>query len=197
VPTSACRVCETPIADSGLGRPPRYCSPACRQRAYRARQRVPEQRPERPRRVRRPNPPADAVERDVPHLERRQLLAWRGVLEVQTAILPALEAELRQRTGLTLSEFDVLYQLWRMPDKQHRIGDLARAVLVTPGGVTRIVGRLEERGLVRRLSATGRQAVMTQLTPRGDRELQAAMDVHFEACSGCSSSTSTTPTSIG
>ena len=58
--------------------------------------------------------------------------------------------------------------------------DLARAVLVTPGGVTRIVARLEERGLVRRVSATGRQAVLTRLTPRGEREIAAAMDVHFD-----------------
>jgi DNA-binding MarR family transcriptional regulator len=178
--TPTCRVCDTPIEAGEQGRPPRYCSAACRQRAYRARQRVPDRRPERARRVRRAEPPPDIAEKDVPHLERRELLAWRGVLEVQTAILPALEAELRQRTGLTLSEFDVLYQVWRMPDKQRRMVDLARAVLVTPGGVTRIVARLEERGLVRRITATGRQAVLTRLTPLGEKELDAAMDVHFD-----------------
>ncbi|ODU00419.1 MAG: hypothetical protein ABS81_23680 [Pseudonocardia sp. SCN 72-86] len=120
------------------------------------------------------------LERDVPHLGRRELLAWRGVLEVQAAILPTLEVELRGHTGLTLSEFDVLYQLWRTPEKQHRMRDLAKAVLVTPAGVTRIVGRIEERGLVRRLSADGRQAVVTRLTVRGERELQRAMGVHFD-----------------
>ncbi|MCI2422124.1 MarR family transcriptional regulator [Saccharopolyspora sp. K220] len=116
----------------------------------------------------------------MPHLTRRELLAWRGVLEVQTTILPTLERELRENTGLTLSEFDVLYQLWRTPERQCRMVDLARAVLVTPGGVTRIVTRLEERGLVRRLTTAGRQAVTTQLTAQGQRELDAAMDVHFQ-----------------
>ncbi|MFC4946563.1 MarR family winged helix-turn-helix transcriptional regulator [Pseudonocardia sp. GCM10023141] len=120
------------------------------------------------------------MEKAVPHLSSRELLAWRGVLEVQSAILPALEAELRQSVGITLSEFDVLYQLWRTPEKQRRMIDLARAVLVTPGGITRIVARLEERGLVRRVSAAGRQAVLTRLTPRGERETAAAMDVHFD-----------------
>ncbi|WP_432844965.1 MarR family winged helix-turn-helix transcriptional regulator [Amycolatopsis sp. CA-161197] len=120
------------------------------------------------------------MEKAVPHLSSRELLAWRGVLEVQTAILPALEAELRQSVGLTLSEFDVLYQLWRTPEKRRRMVDLARAVLVTPGGITRIVARLEERGLVRRDSTPGRQAVLTHLTPRGEREIAAAMDVHFD-----------------
>jgi DNA-binding MarR family transcriptional regulator len=141
---------------------------------------MPARAPEQPRRTRQLAPPPSPIERDVPHLERRELLAWRGVLEVQTAVLPALEAELRQHTGLTLSEFDVLYQLWRMPDKRRRMNDLARAVLVTPGGVTRIVARLEDRGFVQRLSTTGRQAVVTALTARGERELHSAMDVHFD-----------------
>lgn len=180
MPVATCRVCRSELATNGLGRPPRYCSAACRQRAYRARQRVPADGPERPRRTRRPAPPSAPTERDVPHLERRELLAWRGVLEVQTVILPALEAELRQQTGLTLSEFDVLYQLWRTPEKRRRMVDLARAVLVTPGGVTRIVGRLEDRGLVERQSATGRQAVVTRLTAQGEQELRAAMEVHFD-----------------
>lgn len=179
MPTPTCLVCQGPTTTGGHGRPPRYCSAACRQRAYRIRQQTLAVEPDRPRRVRRPALPPQAVEKDAPHLDRRELLAWRGVLEVQTAILPALEVELRQRTGLTLSEFDVLYQLWRMPDEQSRMVDLAHAVLVTPGGVTRIVARLEERGLVRRVSTMGPQAVLTQLTAAGEHELDAAMDVHF------------------
>ncbi|GGX15936.1 XF1762 family protein [Streptomyces chartreusis] len=34
-----CPQCKGPIAAAATGRPPRYCSPACRQRAYRRRQR--------------------------------------------------------------------------------------------------------------------------------------------------------------
>ena len=34
-----CRQCATAISWSGSGRPPLYCSPACRQHAYRERQR--------------------------------------------------------------------------------------------------------------------------------------------------------------
>jgi hypothetical protein len=35
----ACYSCATPIEWKGIGRPPLYCSPACRQQAYRDRQR--------------------------------------------------------------------------------------------------------------------------------------------------------------
>ena len=178
---ATCRVCQTELTTTGAGRPPRYCSAACRQRAYRARREQPAaERVEHARLPRRPKPSQEPIERPVPQLTPAELLAWRGVLEVQSIILPALEADLRQKRGLTLSEFDVLYQLWRMPDKQRRMVDLARALLVTAGGVTRIVSRLEGRGLVERVSANGRQAVLTRLTTRGERELQAAMDVHFE-----------------
>jgi DNA-binding MarR family transcriptional regulator len=181
VAEATCRVCHNELTTTGAGRPPRYCSAACRQRAYRARQRVLAPEPtERVRRPRRPKPAQEPIERAVPHLTAQELLAWRGILEVQSVVLPALEAELRQELGLVLSEFDVLYQLWRMPDKQRRMVDLARALLVTAGGVTRIVSRLEKRGLVERVSASGRQAVITRLTRRGERELQAAMDVHFD-----------------
>lgn len=34
--------------------------------------------------------------------------------------------------------------------------------------------------MVQRLSRTGRQAVVTALTARGERVLQSAMDVHFD-----------------
>ncbi|MFF4311708.1 XF1762 family protein [Streptomyces sp. NPDC001507] len=34
-----CSECQNPIPTAATGRPPRYCSPACRQRAYRRRQR--------------------------------------------------------------------------------------------------------------------------------------------------------------
>jgi DNA-binding MarR family transcriptional regulator len=119
------------------------------------------------------------AEPKVPHLSRRQMRAWRGFLEARAVLLPALEADLRNRTRLSLSEFDVLYQLWRMPERTLRMTDLARAVLVTPSGVTRIVSRLERRGIVERNSASGRQAVATRLTALGEKELQAAMEVHF------------------
>ncbi|WP_460498018.1 TetR/AcrR family transcriptional regulator [Glycomyces tarimensis] len=35
-----CAVCGDPIAAAGTGRPPKYCSPACRQRAFRAKQKA-------------------------------------------------------------------------------------------------------------------------------------------------------------
>ncbi|GAA1718272.1 MarR family winged helix-turn-helix transcriptional regulator [Streptomyces yatensis] len=118
-------------------------------------------------------------ERAVPHLSGQQLRAWRGVLELQAVLMPKLEAELREETGLTINEFDVLYQLWRAPGGVRRVGDLAHDVLVTPGGVTRLADRLVDRGLVERRREDGRQAVELALTSAGGHRIRAAMDVRF------------------
>jgi DNA-binding MarR family transcriptional regulator len=115
----------------------------------------------------------------VPFLSESELRAWRGLLEVGSRLLPDLEAELQKTTGLTLSEFDVLYQIWRAPRHRLRMKDLAEALLVTPSGVTRIVDRLSTRGWVERVSKQGRQAVETRLLPAGQAGLDEAMRVHF------------------
>jgi DNA-binding MarR family transcriptional regulator len=171
----SCPVCKDEINMAHVGRRPRYCSAACRQRAYLLRKNGPVPRADREDPPSAPQP----VERAVPHLTSPELLAWRGLLELHAKMLPALDNELRTRTNLTVSEFDVLYQLWRMPEGRCRMVDLSRAVLVTPGGVTRIVDRLKRAGLVGRTKTAGRQAVTAELTAKGSAELQRAMDVHF------------------
>ncbi|MER7499292.1 MarR family transcriptional regulator [Nonomuraea pusilla] len=172
-PEGLCQECGAELPRWTTGRPSRYCSPACRQRAYRARLRsgVTPAATE--------DGEASAHEREVPHLTERQLMAWRGMLEVESRILPLLDADLRRRADVTINEFDVLYQLWIAPGQRCRMKDLADAVLVTPSGITRMVVRLEERGLVRRVTEQGRQAVEAELTPEGERRLRQAMDAHF------------------
>ncbi|MGW7616476.1 MarR family winged helix-turn-helix transcriptional regulator [Streptomyces antimycoticus] len=115
----------------------------------------------------------------MPHLSSQQLRAWRGVLELQAVLMPKLEAELREETGLTINEFDVLYQLWRAPGGVRRVGDLANDVLVTRGGVTRLADRLVDRGLIEQRREEGRQAVQLALTSTGGHQIRAAMDVRF------------------
>lgn len=167
-----CTVCATPIpASTGPGRPSRYCSASCRQRAYRARHSGAEAAAQ--------SSATPFHEREVPHLTEGELLAWRGMLELQSRALPLLDGELRVRTGLTINEFDVLYQLWIAPGQRRRMRDLAHVVVVTPSGITRLVDRLARRGLVGRVADEGRQAVEALLTSRGERLLRRAMDVHF------------------
>ncbi len=116
---------------------------------------------------------------EVPHLSHAELLAWRGLLETEARLIPLLDLELRERCNMSVNEFDVLYQLRRAPQMRRRMKDLAAAVLVTPGGITRLVARLEERGWVTRAGQSGVQAVEAVLTASGRKALDDAMDAHF------------------
>jgi hypothetical protein len=69
-------------------------------------------------------------ERAVPHLAEDELLAWRGMLELEARVLAVLDAELREKRGMSISEFDALYQLWIQPGGRCRMKDLASRLLV-------------------------------------------------------------------
>jgi DNA-binding MarR family transcriptional regulator len=119
-------------------------------------------------------------ERSVPHLTEDELLAWRGLLELEARVLSVLDAELRDKRDLSISEFDALYQLWIQPGSRCRMKDLAASLLVSRGGVTKLIIRLESKGLVRRISEPGLQAVEAELTGAGESALADAMDTHFD-----------------
>jgi DNA-binding MarR family transcriptional regulator len=108
------------------------------------------------------------------------LLAWRGLLEVHARVLSLLDMELRDKQDMSLSEFDALYQLWLQPGGRCRMGELASRLLVSRGGATKLINRLADKGLVRRLSRPGLQAVEAELTPEGEAALSQAMDLHFD-----------------
>ena len=77
-----------------------------------------------------------------------------------------LDDDLRTTHGLTLSSYEVLLFLAWSPDRRMRMGDLAGRVLITLSGVTRLIGRLEREGLVRRErtpeDGRGSYAVLTE-----------------------------------
>jgi DNA-binding MarR family transcriptional regulator len=119
-------------------------------------------------------------ERAVPHLSESELLAWRGLLELEARVLTVLDAELREKQDLSVGEFDALYQLWIQPGGHARMKDIANRLLVSRGGATKLIIRLEKRGLVRRVSQAGLQAVTAELTAAGEAVLAEAMDTHFD-----------------
>jgi DNA-binding MarR family transcriptional regulator len=125
-------------------------------------------------------PDGSGHERAVPHLSEDELLAWRGLLELEARVLSALDAELRDKRGMSIGEFDALYQLWLQPGARCRMKDLANSLLVSRGGVTKLISRLEAKGLVRRVSQPGLQAVQAELTVAGEAALADAMDTHFD-----------------
>ncbi len=86
--------------------------------------------------------------------------------------------DLEAATALPLGSYNVLRLLQEAPDCRLRLGELARAVLLTRSGVTRLANRLERAGLLRREGhARDRRGSCAVLTDRGREEWRRARAV--------------------
>ncbi len=106
--------------------------------------------------------------------------AWRAFLDAQASILRRLEAELVAEEGMTLAEYDVLYQLAVAADRRLRMTELSERVRLSRSGLTRLVDRLVEAGLVTRgHCASDRRGTFAVLTPAGVDRVRRARPVHL------------------
>src|SRR3712207_2199944 len=80
-----------------------------------------------------------------------ELSAWTGFLRTYATVVRELDEELTERHGLPLSSYDVLVQLSGAPDGRLRMSHLAEAVLLSRSGLTRLVARLADQGLIERV----------------------------------------------
>lgn len=93
---------------------------------------------------------------------------------VHAEVLTAIEHELRVRHDLSVSEFEGLAHLPPRGGLRHQ--QLAERVILTRSALTRMVDRLEARGLVRReVSVDDRRGVSVCLTDEGRRLRRAAV----------------------
>jgi DNA-binding MarR family transcriptional regulator len=99
-----------------------------------------------------------------PKGDRGGLAAFQALLRAHATVTRRLERGL-SGSPLSLSEYDVLVTLVAAPEATLRMKDLAARVLLTKSGITRLVDRLVERGLVSRhdcpVDRRGQYAVLT------------------------------------
>jgi DNA-binding MarR family transcriptional regulator len=113
-------------------------------------------------------------------LSETELRAWQALLHAHQKVTRALDAELRTEHGLSIAAYDVLLRLARAPERTLRMTDLAERVMMSPSGLTRVVDRLVDAGLVRRDRVQGDARVMlAQLTDEGRRTLRRAARTHL------------------
>lgn len=100
----------------------------------------------------------------------------RGFLRYQGHL-----ADLFDRHGITMSAFDVLATLLRSgPPYRVTAGELAGISLVSTGGITQRLDRLENAGLVtRERDPDDRRVVYACLTEKGLEVTRAVADDHF------------------
>ena len=108
-------------------------------------------------------------------------MLWRRFVETHAAIVRRLDESLRAQSGLTLSSFEVLYELVKAPGNRLRMAELADRLLFTRSGVTRLVDRLVRDGYVERNDCVhdgrGVNAILTQ---KGFDVFEAAAEPHID-----------------
>ena len=108
--------------------------------------------------------------------------AWARLQRVHAAAARVLGARLAEDHELTLNDYDALLHLSRAEDGCMRLVDLADRLLLTASGVTRLLERLEEAGLVERASCPAdRRVTYAVITDRGRGRLAAASRAHGAA----------------
>src|SRR4051794_17088740 len=113
--------------------------------------------------------------------EEDEVRTWVRFLATHGAITRELEAQLMGAHGLTLSDYDVLVQIARAPECKMRNIELAKAVVLTRSGVTRLVDGLERDGLVTRVSCSSdKRGTFVTLTDAGANKLREAAGTHLD-----------------
>jgi DNA-binding MarR family transcriptional regulator len=119
-------------------------------------------------------------ESSVKQLSSLEIAAWAGMLRAHAALVRELDRELEAETGLPLTQYEVLLHLAAAPEQRLRMSELARTVLLSQSGITRLVDRLAHQGLVvREPCAADRRVLYARITPEGCRRLAEARPTHL------------------
>jgi DNA-binding MarR family transcriptional regulator len=108
--------------------------------------------------------------------------AFALLLRAQAVTTRRLSAALQSGHGLTINDYEALLVLSAAPDQRLKRVELARRLLLTPSGVTRLLEGLEGAGLVERTACdTDLRVAYAQLTDRGRETLAHASRGHVSS----------------
>lgn len=106
---------------------------------------------------------------------------WRSLLARHAQVSDALEKELQARHGLSVSELETLQRIAESASDGCRLQALVDEVHMSQSALSRMVSRLEGRGLVVRNScADDRRGMKACLTDSGRSTLAAAEPTQAE-----------------
>src|SRR3954454_20824569 len=98
-----------------------------------------------------------------PHRE-----AWISLTQTHAAVTGRLQEALTSAELPPLPWFEVLATLQRAPEQRLKMGELAEALVITRGGLTKLVDRLIKAGLLERaFCETDRRVSYATLMPAG------------------------------
>ena len=99
--------------------------------------------------------------------------AWGALTRTHAAVTGRLQEALAQSDFPPLPWYEVLATIAEAPDQRMRMGDLAEALVITRGGLTKLVDRLIKAGLLERtFCETDRRVSYATLLPSGSQLLE-------------------------
>jgi DNA-binding MarR family transcriptional regulator len=111
--------------------------------------------------------------------ERIQLMGL--IVRTNRRLSETLGRELEQSVGIPLVFFDVLIHVAAAPETRLTMSRLSTDVALTTGGVTRLVDRMVDAGLVERQNCPNdRRSIHVVLTPEGRAVLGRAVAAHVD-----------------
>jgi len=112
--------------------------------------------------------------------ERIQLMGL--IVRTHRRLTDSLGRELEQSVGIPLVFFDVLIHVAAAPEGRLTMSTLSVDVSLTTGGVTRLVDRMVDAGLVVRQNCPNdRRSIHVVLTPQGRAVLEQAIAAHVDS----------------
>jgi MarR family transcriptional regulator, 2-MHQ and catechol-resistance regulon repressor len=114
-------------------------------------------------------------------IDDERLLLMGLLVRTHRRLTDQLGRELERTVGIPLVWFDVLIHIGGAPEGRLTMSKLSSDVALTTGGVTRLVDRMVEAGLVARQNCpSDRRSVHVVLTPDGRSTLGRSITEHIE-----------------
>ena len=112
-------------------------------------------------------------------LNEREARAWRGYTRMQAQLAARLHRNLLRKTGLSLSDYEVLVHLSEAPEGRLRSFQLSAALQWEKSRLSHHLTRMQRRGLVSRQECeTDGRGAFVVLTPTGRTAIEAAAPTH-------------------
>ncbi|MFD9307948.1 MarR family winged helix-turn-helix transcriptional regulator [Streptomyces sp. NPDC060048] len=115
-------------------------------------------------------------------LDDREMRAWEGFLAASALVNRRLDQQLKDESGLSHPQYEILVRLARAPQGELRMTELANGLINSKSGLTYQVTQMEKTGLVRRRTCPSDvRGVYAVLTETGRSRLAQAAPGHVSA----------------
>lgn len=114
-------------------------------------------------------------------LDADEMRAWRSYITTSVDLMKALEHDVAPY-GITMGDYQLLAMISEAPERRLRLCDLADALRLSRGGLTRRMDGVLRNGLVERVQdQSDKRAAFAELTTKGWNLLKKVAPIHLQS----------------